>query len=57
MAEAVGLVLAGVSLAFQTFSGCVEAFTLLQDAQNLGKDASAIQCLLAWAEYRLVSEL
>ena len=56
MAEA-GLALAGISLAFQVFSGCVQAFTLLQGAQNLGKDASAIQCLLAWAEYKLVSPL
>ena len=55
MAEAAGLALAGVSLAFQVFSGCVQAFTMLQDAQNLGKDASAIRCMLAWAEYRLVS--
>ena len=55
MAEAAGLALGGLSLSFQLFSGCVQGFILFQQASSIGKEASAIRCMLSWAEYRLIT--
>ncbi|EXJ81179.1 serine/threonine protein kinase [Capronia epimyces CBS 606.96] len=49
-----GSVLAVVSLSFQIFGGCVQGFTLLSSAHNLGKDASLLQTMLSLEEYRFI---
>ena len=48
-----GLVLAGVSLAFQTFSGCVVAFDLFSSAISFGKDAERHLAYLSLQEFLL----
>ncbi|OTA54510.1 hypothetical protein K449DRAFT_389246 [Hypoxylon sp. EC38] len=42
-----------ISLSLQLFGGCVKGFILLSTAQNLGKDASAIICILNIQEIQL----
>jgi hypothetical protein len=48
-ASAAGL----ASLLFQLFAGCVQGFTILSTAHNLGKDASTIVCMLNIQEAHL----
>ena len=48
-----GLVLAGVSLAFQIFSGCVVAFDLLSTALRFGEDAARHLAYLSLQEFLL----
>jgi hypothetical protein len=43
-----------VSLSFQLLGGCVKGFVLLTTAQNLGKDASTIVCMLNLQEIQLI---
>ncbi|OJJ45964.1 hypothetical protein ASPZODRAFT_17394 [Penicilliopsis zonata CBS 506.65] len=49
---AAGLALAIPPLAFQVFAGCIQGFTTLSSAQNLGKDASFLLTMLTVEEYR-----
>lgn len=42
-----------ISLSLQLFGGCIKGFILLSTAQNLGKDASAIICILNIQEIQL----
>ncbi|KAI0895278.1 prion-inhibition and propagation-domain-containing protein [Annulohypoxylon nitens] len=42
-----------VSLSLQLFGGCIKGFVLLSTAQNLGKHASAIECILNIQEIQL----
>ncbi|KAI1459631.1 prion-inhibition and propagation-domain-containing protein [Annulohypoxylon moriforme] len=48
-ASAAGL----ISLSLQLFGGCIKGFVLLSTAQNLGKHASAIVCILNIQEIQL----
>ena len=48
-----GLVLAGVSLAFQIFSGCIVAFDLLSTAFSFGQDAERHLAYLRLQEFLL----
>jgi len=49
-ASAAGL----ASLSFQLFAGCVQGFIILSTANNLGKDASTIVCMLNIQETHLI---
>ncbi|MCJ1304433.1 hypothetical protein MMC08_007245 [Hypocenomyce scalaris] len=42
-----------VSLSLQLLGGCIKGFVLLSTAQNLGKDASTIVCMLELQEIQL----
>ncbi|KAI1207869.1 prion-inhibition and propagation-domain-containing protein [Annulohypoxylon truncatum] len=42
-----------ISLSLQLFGGCIKGFVLLSTAQNLGKHASAIVCILNIQEIQL----
>ncbi|KAI0886548.1 prion-inhibition and propagation-domain-containing protein [Annulohypoxylon maeteangense] len=42
-----------ISLSLQLFGGCIKGFVLLSTAQNLGKHASAIECILNIQEIQL----
>ena len=43
-----------VSLSLQLLGGCIKGFVLLSTAQNLGKDASTIVCMLNLQEIQLI---
>ncbi|KAI1088499.1 prion-inhibition and propagation-domain-containing protein [Rostrohypoxylon terebratum] len=42
-----------ISLSLQLFGGCIKGFVLLSTAQNLGKHASVIECILNIQEIQL----
>ncbi|KAF5639669.1 hypothetical protein F52700_4051 [Fusarium sp. NRRL 52700] len=49
-----GTALAVVSLSFDLFARCVRGFTLISDAQNIGKDAAIERTKLVLQEHRLI---
>ncbi|CAJ0555427.1 Ff.00g054920.m01.CDS01 [Fusarium sp. VM40] len=49
-----GTGLAVVSLSFDLFASCVKGFSLITDAQNIGKDAAIERTKLVLQEYRLI---
>ncbi|KAF4432628.1 hypothetical protein FACUT_8316 [Fusarium acutatum] len=49
-----GTALAVVSLSFDLFASCVRGFTLISDAQNIGKDAAIERTKLVLQEHRLI---
>jgi len=53
MADA-GLVIGAISLAFQLFGVCLDAFSLLETAANLGEDGATFSCMLKLEEHRLL---
>jgi Prion-inhibition and propagation len=48
-----GLGIGTASAAFQLFAGCIKSFVLLSTAHNLGKDSSAMTCMLNLQEIEL----
>lgn len=42
-----------VSLSITIFEGCIRGFILLSTAQNFGRDADLLRCMIEWEQYRL----
>ncbi|KFZ17361.1 hypothetical protein V501_01763 [Pseudogymnoascus sp. VKM F-4519 (FW-2642)] len=42
-----------VSLSVTIFQGCIQGFVLLSTAQNFGRDADIVRCMIEWEQYRL----
>ncbi|KFY56586.1 hypothetical protein V496_06682 [Pseudogymnoascus sp. VKM F-4515 (FW-2607)] len=42
-----------VSLSVTVFQGCIQGFVLLSTAQDFGRDADIVRCMIEWEQYRL----
>jgi len=50
-----GIALAGVSLAFQTFSGCIKGYQLLIEARDMPKTHEYLRTRLLLEQYKLLN--
>lgn len=42
-----------VSLSITLFQGCIQGFVLLSTANDFGRDADIVRCMIEWEQYRL----